>query len=252
MEYGNRLFNLYDFKTIVGISVTLLLIIYAFLKRKNNKLMSFSIFWFFVCLLPVSNLYPINAYMAEHWLYLPSIGFFIILANFFTLLLRRKIKYLKFIPIILITCILFFYSCLTIRQNSRWKNNLSFSNWTLQYVQDSSRLYCLACKTYISAGDIEKAEIFCRKAIEINPQNPNAYSLLGVIFGIKGLYKESIAYFEKAINIDPKYVGAYGDLGVTYIRMHNFDEAKRIWEKGLKINPESLMLQDNLRKLEQE
>jgi len=251
MEYGNKLFNFHDAKAIVGVSVVLLLLMYAFLKRKNDKLMVFSIFWFFVSLLPVSNLYPINAYMAEHWLYLPSIGFFIILAKFFTLLYRTKIKYLKSIAIISITCILFFYSYLTIKQNNYWKNNLSFSKWTLRYVSDSSRLYGLVCKTCIEAGDIKKAEIFCQKAIETDPQNPSAYSLLGVIFGIKGLYKESISYFEKAINIDPTYVGAYNDLGITHARMANFVEAKRTWENGLKINPESLVLQDNLRRLEQ-
>jgi tetratricopeptide (TPR) repeat protein len=122
----------------------------------------------------------------------------------------------------------------------------------LRYVSDSSRLYTLVCKTCIDTGNIKKAEVFCHKAIEVDSRNPNAYSLLGVISGIKGLYQESISYFEKAISIDPLYLGAYIDLGVTHARMHNFSEAKKAWEKGLKIYPESSVLQNNLKRLKQE
>jgi Tfp pilus assembly protein PilF len=100
----------------------------------------------------------------------------------------------------------------------------------------------------LESGDIGRAELFCQKAIGIDSKNASAYSLLGVIFGIKGSYKESIDSFKKAISIDPEYVGAYSDLGITYARMGNVTEAKRVWKEGLKISPEFSILQDNLRK----
>ena len=90
MEYGNRLFHLADPKAITGLLVFFLLLIYAFKRRHTDKLVSFSIFWFFVALLPSANLYPINAYMAEHWLYAPSIGFFLLLANGLSYMQRAK------------------------------------------------------------------------------------------------------------------------------------------------------------------
>ncbi|MBN2119677.1 MAG: hypothetical protein JW734_01300, partial [Candidatus Omnitrophica bacterium] len=82
-SYGLKLFSFSDPKVIAGIFVTLILVFYALKKRKQDSLILFSIGWFFMALLPQSNLYPINAYMAEHWLYLPSVGFFLIVANFF-------------------------------------------------------------------------------------------------------------------------------------------------------------------------
>ena len=69
-----------DPKALLGILISFLLIAYALRKRKANSLISFSICWFFLTLLPVSNIYPIGFYMAEHYLYLPSIGFFLALA----------------------------------------------------------------------------------------------------------------------------------------------------------------------------
>ena len=77
MEYVARLFAFSDPKVIGGIILLISLLIYAIKARNKNALMSFSILWFFIAIFPVSNLYPINAYMAEHWLYIPSIGFFL-------------------------------------------------------------------------------------------------------------------------------------------------------------------------------
>ena len=37
--------------------------------------------WFLVGFLPISNLFSLNASVAEHWLYLPSIGFLLFLAG---------------------------------------------------------------------------------------------------------------------------------------------------------------------------
>lgn len=250
MEYGNKLFNFYNVKVILGLIITILIFTYAFIKRKSDKLIFFSIFWFFICLLPVSNLFPVNAYMAEHWLYLPSIGFFILLANIFALLYKVKIKYFKFVTIILVACLVAVYFITTIKQNNYWRNNLSFGSHTLQYAPDSTRLHALICQSCIKIGEIKTAEIFCRRAMEIDPNNPNAYSLLGVISGSKGLYNESIAYFKQAIKLEPTYIFAYNGLGVSYILTNNFIEAKRVWGEGLKIDPDSLLLKENLKKLE--
>src|SRR5207253_4324148 len=37
--------------------------------------------WFFLAYLPISNLIDLNATVAEHWLYLPSVGFLIFLVG---------------------------------------------------------------------------------------------------------------------------------------------------------------------------
>ena len=38
--------------------------------------MAFGCAWFALAMLPVSNLVPLDAFMAEHWLYVPSMGLF--------------------------------------------------------------------------------------------------------------------------------------------------------------------------------
>ena len=82
MEHGDMLFKMSNPKAWSGIFILLTLLFCAYSSRKNNKLVTFGILWFLVCLLPESNLYRINAYMNEHWLYLPSFGLFLILAQY--------------------------------------------------------------------------------------------------------------------------------------------------------------------------
>ena len=39
------------------------------------------VLWFWIGFLPVSNLFPLNAQVAEHWIYMPSIGYLVFLAG---------------------------------------------------------------------------------------------------------------------------------------------------------------------------
>ena len=59
----------------------LFLLIFFFAKSyKKSKIIFFSIGWFFITLLPFSNLFPQVTIMAERYLYLPSYGFCLFLA----------------------------------------------------------------------------------------------------------------------------------------------------------------------------
>ncbi len=47
----------------------------------GQRLRQFGAGWFLLAWLPVSNLWVLNASVAEHWLYVPSVGFFLFLAG---------------------------------------------------------------------------------------------------------------------------------------------------------------------------
>src|SRR3989338_8014226 len=110
MTYEYKLFSFVHPTVMLGAIISFSLLTYAFIKRKSDTLIPFSVFWFFIALLPLSNLYPINAYMAEHWLYLPSIGFFLILAKGLNFI--YKSKEFQAVSAVLIISILVFYSFL--------------------------------------------------------------------------------------------------------------------------------------------
>lgn len=279
MDYGNRLFGITEIKALFGMAVVFLALIYAFKIRSKNKIASFSIYWFFIALLPTSSVYPITAfYMAEHWLYLPSIGFFIILASI--LIKSYEVKNLKVIAVSIMVCIVLVCSYLTIKQNSYWRNPVDFYKRILIYTPDSAAANNNLGYEYMTAGPKEKAIEYFEKAIKINPRMAIAYFNLGNIYigngdnqkavalltkalGIEpnsalAYYALGNAYYNlgdkeaairagcKAIEIDPRYVEAYNNLASVYTEVGRVDEAIRLWNKVVELKPDFSVAHFNL------
>jgi hypothetical protein len=242
MEYGYRLFNFTDLKALIGVTLLFSLLIYAFRKRRSNAVIFFSISWFFLALLPVSNLYPINAYMAEHWLYLPSIGFFIILGKGLNCI-SRKIES-RNTTIVFLIGLAALYSYLTIKQNEYWKKPITFYKRTLKYASGSPRIYHNLGLIYYDLGKKEEAITLYKKALQLNPEYAKAYNNLGLAYYDLGKKEEAISLFKKAIEIDPHLPVAYNNLAMAYYDKKQYDLAIKYCDKaidlGLKVHPEFL------------
>ena len=246
MEYGSNLFKITTPKALFGILIVIFWLILA-LRKKSSKLIFFSISWFFVTLLPVSNIFPINAYMAEHWLYLPSIGFFIILASILTFLYKKN--RFKIPAIALFTFLLVYYSYFTIKQNDYWKNPVVFYERILRYTQGSPRIYTNLGGAYNGIGKYEQAAAFFKKALEIEPAYAYAYFNLGNSYKALGKIEEAINTYKKAIQIDQNFVEAYFNLGILYSDLNKKNEAIIMYEKAIENNPDYLPAYHRLIKL---
>ncbi len=230
MEYGKRLFNYTDPIVILGALVTLALLIFASRKRSSSTLIFFSISWFFVLLIPQSNLYPINIYMAEHWVYLPSIGLFLILAKGLSSVYRAKP--LRIYAIAAAVFLLTFYSILTIRQNNYWRNEIGFYKRTLRYAPDNAKIYFNLGSAHVLKGEIDEAITSFTKAVEINPNFTSAYNNLGQSYRKIGRIDEAIRMYKKAIETDPNHAGAYYNLGIVYRGLGRDEESRAFFKKA--------------------
>ena len=236
MEYGNRLFNISDPKAIAGMVVLISLLVYAFRKRKSNVLAFFAIAWFIVTLIPVSNLYPLNAYMAEHWLYVPSIGFFLILAGMMSYLYSNK--GLRVFTIMLIAALLSCYSFLTIKQNSYWRSPLVFYERMLSYAPDSARVYNNLGKAYYYNHKYERAIALYQKAAELEPDNAETYYNLGIVYNVLNKPEDAILEYKRAVVFNPDYAKAYNNMGNTYGVMGKYKEAIDAYNRAIEIDPD--------------
>jgi type IV pilus biogenesis/stability protein PilW len=234
MEYGSKLFLVTDHKALAGALILALLLICAFMKR-GDRVLFFSVSWFLLALLPNSNLYPINAYMAEHWLYLPSIGFFLIIAKGLSAL--RKNRGAQVVGAALAVALISFYSYLTIRQNAYWEAARTFYERTLRYAPDSARVCNNLGLIYRELGRTEEAVALYKKAMEIDPKFAEAYNDLGLAYVDIGRYEDAVALFKKAIEIEPTFAEAYNDLGLAYGALGKYEEAAREIKRAIEIKP---------------
>jgi tetratricopeptide (TPR) repeat protein len=235
MEYGDVLFNFLHPKVLLGIAILSLLLFYAVKKRNSNKFTFFSLSWFLLALLPVSNLYPINAYMAEHWLYLPSLGLFILLAK--ALSSAYKIKKFKIVSVVAISFLIAFYSYLTIKQNSYWREPIRFYERIIKYAPFSYRAYYNLGLVYERMGKKELAEAQYRKTLELKPDHAEANNNLGIQYFQQGRQQESIEFFQRAIESNPDYADAYNNLANVYFVSGERDKAMAQYKKTIELNP---------------
>jgi len=278
MEYGTKTFAMTEPLVLLGLLLFGVSIFLLFRENRRRGLVFFSACWFFLALLPVANLYPINAYMAEHWLYLPSIGFFLIIAWYLSRWLRKDATKLA----ALLGCVVLTgsWGALTVRQNATWQEPIAFYERTLRYAPDSSRAHGNLGMEYSHKGETQKAASLYQKAIELDSNNFKAHYNLGILYGdigekraaeiaykaslavrptyVKatnnlaklynemGRHEEALVFAKQALGYKETHVKAYNNMAIAYIRLGREREAVVACEKALSLDPENKKAYNNL------
>ncbi|MFH1593802.1 MAG: tetratricopeptide repeat protein [Candidatus Omnitrophota bacterium] len=237
IEYGRKLFTFAESGAIIGLLITLFLLIYAFKawKKGGRPLLPFSLLWFFIALLPTSNLYPINYFMAEHWLYVPSMGLFIIAGSLLASLFRKR-GYGTFALVVLLGTS-FFYSTLTIKQNTFWRTPLALYEHAIRYVPDNVKINNNLGFAYHVAGKYAAARKALERAIAIDPNYEKSYNNLGLVCADTEKIVEAERLFRRAFDINPEYPEAHYNLGTLLDETGRREEAKLEYEKAIELKP---------------
>jgi len=89
---------------------------------------------------------------------------------------------------------------------------------------------------YYKQGKIKKATKSLNKAIQLNPRNPYAYNLLGIIKNDKGDFLSAEKYFLLAIKYKKDYAKAQYNIALLYdIYFHKIQESINHYQQYLNI-----------------
>lgn len=196
----------------MGLAVSVILLAAAFTKRNSKGVLSFAIFWFFITLLPQANLYPINAFMAEHWLYLPAMGFCLILSSW---LIAIRSRY-RLTGTVLILLVIIFYSFLTVKQNMTWREPVSFYKRYLRYNPYDWRIYANLGVSLEAGGDTAGAIEAYKASLELNPKEANNYVRLSNAYFKLGDTEKAVQAYKEGIRINPESAFLYYRLGFLF------------------------------------
>jgi len=75
-------------------------------------------------------------------------------------------------------------------------------------------------------------------AIQVDPENANAYRYLGLAYGQKNLWAEASTVLRKAIQFQPEDVQSLKNLGVAYLKLEQFAEAEQALEQAITHAPQ--------------
>ncbi|BBB91653.1 MAG TPA: tetratricopeptide repeat protein [Methylomusa anaerophila] len=86
--------------------------------------------------------------------------------------------------------------------------------------------------------DSDKAEMYYRRALALEPRRADVHNNLGVVLIKKNNYPAAVACFQTAISLQPQYADAYRNLSGVYYKMGLYEQALECCGKALAINPE--------------
>lgn len=233
-----------------------------------SKAAFFGITWFLIALLPYMNWFPLNAEMAEHWVYVPSVGFFLLVV-LGVARLRRSMppRFAYSIFALVLVC----FSFITVRRNLDWRDNETIYRQTARYSPGSPRAHYNMGNIYLGKGRFREAieeygasirlkpcdartrrnmgkallglgrhrEAIAEfsEAVSLEPSNPESYASLGAAYGMAGLHGEAIRELQRVIELGPDSADAHNNLASVYTNTGRFKDALAEYEKALAIDP---------------
>jgi tetratricopeptide (TPR) repeat protein len=87
-------------------------------------------------------------------------------------------------------------------------------------------------------GEYEKALTFWRKALEINPKIPAIHNSIAQTLIVLGRYREVIKEAEEELKITPRSGLSYFLLGQGYLKLKEYDKAKKYYETAIELQPD--------------
>lgn len=202
-----------------------------------------------IFLVPVFNLKAFRAeesLLHDRYLYLPSIGFCILIAMAFEWIsarfpARRRRAFITATAIAAVVLL-----GLTFYQNYSWQNEIAMTDNAMKVTPRWPFLHNYIGAYYFDQHKYAEAQRAYLDAIDINPKYYDAYSNLGDTYRELGQLSDAEPAYLKAIEYGAPYADTYYNLGVTYINQNRLSEAEQPLLQALEMSPANTKARYNL------
>ena len=207
------LMEMMDLRVFISMLIYITLIVIAIVLFRKKNIISYSIIFFGLTFSIASNLiFPIGTFMNERFVFIPILGFCIVLAYLMTTYLT---KWINQRTIIIFTClILLGYSIKTIARNPVWYDDYTLFRTDVKISENSAK-----CNVSAGGQTLERAE----KEMDVIKKQK--------------MIQDAIIYLNKGIQIHPKYVAGWLLLGKAMIDIEKYKTARLYYENALKLSP---------------
>jgi Tfp pilus assembly protein PilF len=208
---------LLHFQAFFVVGAVFLLFGFSVWSLKKAKVIFFSVFFFFVTLLPYLNILPISTLLADRYVFIPSFSACFLLGAGFEKLYavsdpRFSEGFFKLLSVTVLLFLLMCYSFITIQQNKVWEN--SYTLWS--------------------------------DAVEKHPESNVANAMMGVVYMDLGMDEKAAEYLEKAVKILPIDYESRNNLGIVYQKLNQPERAFQELMTALSLKPEDVIIKINL------
>ncbi len=225
-DYYPKQIPIVDFSNpiaLLGLFAIAFILIVSVFKFKKNPILAFGGLFFLITFSIQSNLIiNIGTLMNERFVFIPSIGFIIVIVSSISLLLKKNIIPSKIIMpfVIIVVC---FFSIKTFSRNFAWKDDYTLFTTDVKVSINSA-------KCNVSAGGqiLERMETIGDTIVKMQ------------------MLEQSVKYLRKGLEIHPNYTQGWVLLGNAYLKYKDYIAAASCYENALRINNASTDALNNL------
>ena len=198
---------------LFSLLIMLSMIAYATWSMLRKKKAGFGIIFFLVPISITSNLFfPIGAFLAERFLYLPSLGLLMAFVFWGSSLAGKKnsgsVNYL-------IASILIVFSFMTVMRNSAWKDNTTLLRTDIRHSPNSAK------------GQNDLGTIILEEALKTQDSIRQ-----------KSLFMEAYPHLLRALELHPTYFDAYLATGACAYYLEQYDQSVSTYRRAITLYPD--------------
>ena len=245
---------------VISVLLYILLIIYALKGIKKKGIISYGIWFYLISLFIVSNiLFAVGTFMNERFLFMPSIGFCLIIAYLIIEKLPGIMAGMKpfYVQIPILALIILFSFIKTVSRNRAWKNDFTLFSTDVKTSTGSAKSNCSYGGALIEKANqtkdsilsekyCETAIIHLKKAIKIHPTYFDAILLLGNAYahinnpGLKAgqtMLDSSMFYYKQALLLNPGKELVFNNINIVLNGTDSVDFKIKYYEEFYSYNP---------------
>jgi tetratricopeptide (TPR) repeat protein len=204
----------------------------------KNKTIAFGIAFFFINILLVMQLMPLRDFIAaDRFVYLPLIGFFIIIAWIYQKFFNEK-KKLQGLLKIIFTIYLVILLILSHDRYKVWKDSITLFDDMVKKVPESSVAWNNHGLTLYDLKKYQQSISDFNRSIKLNPASVFAYNNIGIAYTKTGDPKRAIQALDVAIKMRPDFMQAYFNRADAKSQLNDFAGSIADYDKIIELRPD--------------
>ncbi len=207
-------------------------------RARRGLPLSWGLLWFGCAQLPQSGiLVPVNSLFLEHWMYLPSVGLFLGIAESLGEILKPAPARKTIAGVAAIVTVVL--GVLTYRQNAIWRDPVTFYRNILDHGETSVRAHNNLAIAYMNNGQYIAAMEELQRALKDPAPPPETYqdiaAVLSLYPGGHAHIQEEIAAMKHALEVKPDFLPACYGLADLYDYLGDTKQASFYRQKAATI-----------------
>lgn len=255
MHDVHRVTSLFDPLALVAAGGLCAVVAAGWWWRRRLPAGTFGVLWFLAAIAPSSSVIHLQEGMAEHRMYIASIGLFLIVAMAVSRLSLKlsgaaaPIRPRLLIPVAVMVVVL---GALTVRRNVVWASPVSLWEEAVLAAPTQWQPYYALGDALREGGRCEEATARYEAALGLLQPNPRVRLNLGICQAQLGRLDEAEATFRGVIAVDPTFARGYTNLaGVELVRGREA-EARALYLRAIEVDGQNVHARLQLASLDEQ